>query len=101
MATPPKSFKNKKQILSLISSGVRTTKFLDYQMCTFNILLSWRFQKKTAFLDNSPFLPPRPTPLKSANFIFIVVSQSLTLKVAANFLELLPKGPHRTKNTTP
>ena len=28
--------------------------------------------KKTALLDNSPLDPPRPTPLKNANLIFIV-----------------------------
>ena len=53
-----------------------TTKFLDNNICTFKILLSWRFPRKTAFFDNSP-LDPHVQPLKSANFIFIVVSQSM------------------------
>ena len=55
-----------------------TTKFLDNKICTFKILLSWRFPRKTAFLDNSPLYPHARTPLESANFIIIVVSQSLT-----------------------
>ena len=50
-----------------------TTTFLDNKICTFKILLSWRFRRKTAFWENSPlYLHPRaPTPLKSANFIFV------------------------------
>ena len=55
-----------------------TTKFLDNHICTFKFFLSWRFPrtKKNVFgRFSSP--PPRPTPLKSANFIFIVVSPSL------------------------
>ena len=55
-----------------------TTKFLDNNICTFKILLSCRFPWKTAFWDTSP-LYPRPTPLKSAKCIFIVVSQSLKI----------------------
>ena len=50
-----------------------TTKLLDNKICTFKILLSWRFPRKQAFLDSSPKAPP----LKSENFIFIVVSRSL------------------------
>ena len=40
-----------------------TTKFLDNKICTFKILLSWRFpRKKNCFLDDSslpPLLPPQ------------------------------------------
>ena len=54
-----------------------TTKFLDNKSFKFKILLSWRFPRKTAFLDDFPlYLHPQP-PLESANFISIVVSQSL------------------------
>ena len=51
-----------------------TTKFLDNKICTFKILLSWRVPRKTAFLDNLLVCPQGTPPLKSANFIFIVVS---------------------------
>ena len=54
-----------------------TTKFLDNKICTFKILLSWRFPRKTAFwtilLSDPLSLPPS----KSQIFIFIVVSPSL------------------------
>ena len=58
-----------------------TTKILDNESCTFKIVLSWRFSRKTAFGGNFSSLPPRPTPLKGAMFIYIVVSQSLTLSL--------------------
>ena len=58
-----------------------TTKFLDNQICTFKILLSWRVPRKNKTKKNVfgrlSSLHPRPSPLKSANFIFIVVSPSL------------------------
>ena len=54
-----------------------TTKFLDNKICTFKILLSWRFPRKQSFLDDFPLCPQGPPPLKSENFIFIVVSPSL------------------------
>ena len=54
-----------------------TTKFLDDKVCTFKILLSWRFPRKQAFLDDFPLCPQSPPPLKSEHFIFIVVSPSL------------------------
>ena len=53
-----------------------TTKFLNNKICTFIILLSWHFPRKQALLDDSPLCPKAP-PLKSENFIFIVVSPSL------------------------
>ena len=55
-----------------------TTKFLDNKICTFKILLSWRFPGKTAFWTSflsAPKAPPPPQ--KNKNFIFIVVSPSL------------------------
>ena len=55
-----------------------TTKFLDNKICTFKILLSWRFPRKQAFWDNFPPCPQAP-PLKSEIFIFIVVSPALSL----------------------
>ena len=53
-----------------------TTKFLDNKIYTFKILLSWRFPRKNSILDDFSSLPPIP-PLKTANFILIVVSPSL------------------------
>ena len=63
-----------------------TTKFLDNKICTFKILLSWRFPRKQAFLDDFPLCPQGPPPLKSENFIFIVVSPSLS------FFEAKPRS---------
>ena len=56
-----------------------TTTCFDYTICTFKILLSWRFPRKTAFWKCS-FLPQGPPPKKKPkNFIFIVVSLSLIM----------------------
>ena len=55
-----------------------TTKFLDNKIRTFKFVLSWRFPpKKNSVFGQFSSLPPWPTPFKSANFIFIVVSPSL------------------------
>ena len=54
-----------------------TTKFLDNKICSFKILLSWRFPRKNSVLDDFPLCPQGPPPSKSENFIFIVVSPSL------------------------
>ena len=62
-----------------------TTKFLDNKISTFKILLSWRFPKRNSGFGQVSSLPPRPTLLKSANFIFIVVSQSLIFRVEYAF----------------
>ena len=55
-----------------------TTEFLDNKICIFKILLSWRFPRKTAFLDDFPLCPQGPL-IKSEIFIFIVVSPSLSV----------------------
>ena len=56
-----------------------TTIFQDNKICTFRILLSWRYpRKKKSVFGRFSSLPPRPTPFKNANFIFIVVLPSLT-----------------------
>ena len=59
-----------------------TTKSLDNEICTFRILLSWGFPRKTAFLDKFPLCPQGPPLLKSENFVFIVVSPPLSLEPA-------------------
>ena len=46
-----------------------TTKFLDNEICTFKILLSWRFPRKSALLDDFP-LCPKFLPLKNEKFYF-------------------------------
>ena len=66
------------QGMSKIGACAMTTKFLDNKICTFKILLSWRLPRKTAFLATFPLCPQAPPPLKSANFIFIVVSPAPT-----------------------
>ena len=45
------------------------TKHLDNQICTFNVLLSWRFPRKTAFGDDLPLCPQGP-PLQKRNLFF-------------------------------
>ena len=60
------------------------TKFLDNKICTFKILLSWRFPRKQRFGRFSSLPPMPPPPLKTANLIFIV-SPSLNL---GEFLDL-------------
>ena len=52
-----------------------TTKFLDYKICTFNILLSWRFPRKTAFMAEFP--PPMPPPQKKTQILFLLSSRRL------------------------
>ena len=47
-----------------------TTKFLDNKIFTFKILLSWRFPRKQAFLDDFSSLPPRPPPPQKRKFYF-------------------------------
>ena len=54
-----------------------TTKFLDTKICTFKMLLSWRFPRKQASLDDFPLCPQAPPPQKPTLYIFIVVSPSL------------------------
>ena len=41
-----------------------TTKFLDNKICTFKILLSWRFPRKPAFLDDFLSAPKAHPPQK-------------------------------------
>ena len=47
-----------------------TTRFLDNKICTFKILLSWRFPRKIAFLDDFPQCPPGPPPPQKREFYF-------------------------------
>ena len=54
-----------------------TTKSLDDILFKLKIVLSWRFPRKTAFRDDFPLCPHCP-PSRNANFIFIIVSPSLT-----------------------
>ena len=56
-----------------------TTEFLDNKICTFKICCRGVSHEKNSVFGRFSSLPPRPPPLKSENFIFIVVSPSLTL----------------------
>ena len=67
-----------------IGACVMTTKLLDNKISTFKIWLSLRFPRRTAFWTISSLPPTAPPPLKTANFIFIVVSPSLTDKNLSN-----------------
>ena len=62
--------------LSPLGACAVTTKFLDNKICTFKILLSWRFPRKNSVLDDFTLCPKSP-PSKSEAFIFIVVSPPL------------------------
>ena len=54
--------------------------------------MAFSMTNKNSILGHFPFLPPRPTPLKNAKLIFIVVSQSLNdqevLRTTASFSSL-------------
>ena len=47
-----------------------TTKFLDDKICTFKILLSWRFPRKTAFWTIFLSAPHAPSPPQNSKFYF-------------------------------
>ena len=55
-----------------------TIKFLDNKIRTFKIFIVVAFHENQRFW--TILLSARPTPLKNANFTFIVVSPSLTIK---------------------
>ena len=71
------------QHLTCLGACAMTTKFLDNTICTFKILLSWRFPRKQALLDDFPLCPQGPPPPQRETFIFIVVSPSLTGKYSS------------------
>ena len=57
-------------------SRTMTTKFLDNKICTFKILLSWRFPRKTAFW--TIFLSaPQGSPPPKAEILFLLPSRRL------------------------
>ena len=47
-----------------------TTKFLDNKICTFKLLLSWRFAQKQVFLDDLPLCPQAPPPQKRKCYFY-------------------------------
>ena len=85
-----------------------TTKFLDNKICNFKFFFSRgvSHEKKKQRFGRFPSLPPNcPPPLppsKPQNFIFIVVSPSLTQKMTTTrkIEGPQPKGPRHTKNST-
>ena len=58
-----------------------TTNFLDNKICTFKILLLWRFRENKRFWTIFLSAPKAHPPSKSENVMFIVVSPSLTAKM--------------------
>ena len=82
-ATPKLSiFQSQSKINKNLGACAMTTKFLDHRICAFKILLSWHFptKKRNSVLDDFPLCPHSiPPPLKTAIFIFIVVSPPLKI----------------------
>ena len=87
-----------------------TTNFLENKICTFKILLSWRFPRKIEFSGYFSSLPPMPSPSKDATFYYywrLAVSElrRVTIRGAQPsarlsekiYLSTGPKGPSRTK----
>ena len=56
------------------SACAMTTKFLDNQICTFKILLSWRFPRKIAFCTISLYTPNAP-PTSKLQILFLLSSR--------------------------
>ena len=63
-----------------------TTNFLDYQICTFKIILSWLFPRKTSFWGDFLFAPHCP-PSKPQKCIFIVVVRLTSGSQLLQFLQ--------------
>ena len=59
-----------------------TTNFLDNKICTFKILLSWRFPREQAFLDNFPLCPQGPP--SKAKILFLLSSCRLMKFLASH-----------------
>ena len=58
------------KILSInLGACAMTTKFLDYTICTFEILLSWRFPEKKQRFWTVHLSTPTPNPLKMQIFL--------------------------------
>ena len=78
-----------------------TTKFRDNKIFTFEFLLSWRFPRKQAFLDDFPLCPQGPPPPQKRKFYFycrLAVSEccfSLSLSLCPPMLP--PPPPEKRK----
>ena len=69
---------------SSLGACAMTTKFLGNKICTFKILLSWRFPRKNSVLDDFPLCHRGPPPVKNRNFYFycrLAVSDSPTTRI--------------------
>ena len=61
---------------TFLGACAMTTKVLDNKICEFEILLSWRFRRKTAFW--TIFLSaPKASPPQKANILFLLSSRRL------------------------
>ena len=67
-----------------------TTKFLDNKICTFKILLSWRFPRKQAFLEDFPLCPQGPPPQKRKFYFYcrLAVSERTFAVKGVSYLSL-------------
>ena len=61
-----------------VGACAMTTKFFDNKICTFKILLSWRFPRKQAFLDDFPSAPKAPP--SNAKILFLLSSRRLWMR---------------------
>ena len=71
-----------------------TTQFLDNKICTFKILLSWRFprkkKKKTAFWTSFLSATAAPPPLENRKFYFycrLAVSEFFGRKISYHVMD--------------
>ena len=74
-------------VLDLSGNIGLTTKFLDNKISTFNLLLSWRFPRKTAFwtIFLSVLKAPPPPPSRSEVFLFLLSSRRLWQNLLLNW----------------
>ena len=55
---------------TLLGACAMTTKILDNKICSFKILLSWRFPRKRGYGRFSSLSPPKAPPLKKRKFYY-------------------------------
>ena len=79
---------------SSIGACAMTTKFLDNKICTFKILLSWRFPRKQAFLGDYPLCPQGPPPPKRKFYFYCRLAFSSSIKISEAGVQPRPAQPN-------